>query len=248
MTEPTLNRRTLLGAAAAASTGALLPVAARGAIPARDMAAIRRAVVAGKDASVTRLQEWIRHPGIAAEKWRMDESCDFTMGLLSDAGFQMVRKMPTDGSPGIFATLDAGAQRSVGIYFMYDVKQVNPAEWDNPPYEAAIIDKPGFGRCVTGRGSVNQKGPEATFLAALHAFKAMGKKLRKVIRSRNEQAKSSLRKMGVTIVTTPQATIDAWQAAAETTWKALVGKLYTQDELDKVIKYRDEYRAKHPVK
>ena len=82
MTEPTLNRRTLLGAAAAAGTGALLPTSARGAVPARDLAAIRRAVVAGKDASVTRLQEWIRHPGIAAEKWRMDESCDFTMGLL----------------------------------------------------------------------------------------------------------------------------------------------------------------------
>lgn len=60
---------------------------------------------------------------------------------------------------------------------MYDVKQVNPAEWAHPPFEGAIIDKPGFGRVITGRGAVNQKGPEATFLAALHAFKAAGKKL-----------------------------------------------------------------------
>ena len=177
MPDKTIDRRTLLTAAAATGTGLLLPVAARGGAPKADLAAIRKAAVADKDASVTRLREWIRHPGIAAEKWRVDESCDFTMGLLRDAGFQMVKKMPTDGSPGIFATLDAGAKRSVGIYFMYDVKQVNPAEWDNPPYEAVIIDKPGFGKCVTGRGSVNQKGPEATFLAALHAFKAAGKKL-----------------------------------------------------------------------
>ena len=28
-------------------------------------------------------------------------------------------------------------------------------------------------------------------------------------------------------------------------WKEMVGKIYTQDELDTVIKYRDEYRAKH---
>ena len=172
-----LNRRSLLTAAAATGTGLLLSAAARSAAPKADLAAIRKAVVAGQPASVARLQEWIRHPGIAAEKWRLDESCDFTMGLLRDAGFQMVKKMPTDGSPGIFATLDAGAKRSVGIYFMYDVNQVNPAEWDNPPYDAVIIDKPGFGKCVTGRGSVNQKGPEATFLAALHAFKAAGKKL-----------------------------------------------------------------------
>ncbi len=168
-----IDRRTLLASAAAAS---LLPAPAFAAGKA-DMAAIRAAAVSGHDASVARLQDWIRHPGIAAEKWRMDESCEFTMGLLKDAGFQTAEKIPTDGAPGIFATLDAGAKRSVGVYFMYDVKQVNPAEWAHPPFDATIIDKPGFGKCITGRGAVNQKGPEATFLAALHAFRAAGKKL-----------------------------------------------------------------------
>lgn len=178
MTENHVDRRTLLASAAATGAGLMLAGSARAAAaPKGDLAAIRKAAEAGKDASVARLQEWIRHPGIAAEKWRIDESCDFTIGLLKDAGFQMVRKVATDGSPGIFATLDAGAKRSVGIYFMYDVKQVNPAEWEHPPFDAAIIDKPGLGKCITGRGAVNQKGPEATFLAALHAFKASGRKL-----------------------------------------------------------------------
>ncbi|MBY0519508.1 MAG: twin-arginine translocation pathway signal protein, partial [Sphingomonas sp.] len=177
MTENHVDRRTLLASAAATGAGLMLAGSARAAAaPKGDLAAIRKAAEAGKDASVARLQEWIRHPGIAAEKWRIDESCDFTIGLLKDAGFQMVRKVATDGSPGIFATLDAGAKRSVGIYFMYDVKQVNPAEWEHPPFDAAIIDKPGLGKCITGRGAVNQKGPEATFLAALHAFKASGRK------------------------------------------------------------------------
>jgi len=99
------------------------------------------------------------------------------MGMLRDAGFQMVSKIATDGSPGIFATLDAGAKRTVGIYFMYDVKQVNPAEWTTPPFEATLVDKPGFGRCIVGRGAVNQKGPETAFLGALHAIRAAGKKL-----------------------------------------------------------------------
>ena len=30
---------------------------------------------------------------------------------------------------------------------------------------------------VVGRGAVNQKGPEAAFLAALHAFRGAGRKL-----------------------------------------------------------------------
>ncbi|OYY79404.1 MAG: twin-arginine translocation pathway signal protein [Sphingomonas sp. 28-62-20] len=177
MADNDIDRRTLLASVAATSAGLMLPASAQAAARKADLAAIRKAAEAAKDASVARLQDWIRHPGIAAEKWRIDESCDFTMGLLKDAGFQMVKKMPTDGSPGIFATLDAGAKRSVGVYFMYDVKQVNPAEWAHPPFEAHIIDKPGFGKCVTGRGAVNQKGPEATFLAALHAFHAAGRKL-----------------------------------------------------------------------
>src|SRR5215468_4916501 len=99
------------------------------------------------------------------------------MQMLCDAGFQSVTKIPTDGQPGIFAMLDAGAPRTVGLYFMYDVKQVDPAEWSSPPWDAALVDKPGFGKVVIGRGAVNQKGPEATFLAALHAIRGAGRKV-----------------------------------------------------------------------
>ncbi len=60
---------------------------------------------------------------------------------------------------------------------MYDVKQFDPAEWSSPPLEAKLVDKPGVGKAVVGRGAVNQKGPEAAFLAALHAIKGAGKKM-----------------------------------------------------------------------
>ena len=151
------------------------PAAAMAADGDRD--AIRAAVEKQLPENIARIQDWIRHPGIAAENWQMEAAADYTMGLLKDAGFQMVQKVPTSGQPGIFATLDAGAKRTVGIYFMYDVKQVNPAEWSSPPFEARIVDKPGFGKVIVGRGAINQKGPEAAFLAALHAIRAAGKKL-----------------------------------------------------------------------
>jgi acetylornithine deacetylase/succinyl-diaminopimelate desuccinylase-like protein len=60
---------------------------------------------------------------------------------------------------------------------MYDVKQVNPAEWSSPPFEAALVDKPGFGKVIVGRGAINQKGPQTAFLGALHALRAAGRKL-----------------------------------------------------------------------
>jgi acetylornithine deacetylase/succinyl-diaminopimelate desuccinylase-like protein len=76
----------------------------------------------------------------------------------------------------VFATLDAGAPRTVGLYFMYDVKQFDPREWSSPPLEGRIVEKPGFGKVMVGRGAVNQKGPESAFLAALHAIRGAGRK------------------------------------------------------------------------
>jgi acetylornithine deacetylase/succinyl-diaminopimelate desuccinylase-like protein len=60
---------------------------------------------------------------------------------------------------------------------MYDVKHFDPQEWSSPPLEAAIVEKPGLGKVVMGRGAVNQKGPEAAFLAALHAIRGAGRNM-----------------------------------------------------------------------
>lgn len=55
--------------------------------------------------------------------------------LALDAGFQQAECIQTKGRPGVFATLDAGARKTLGLYFMYDVKQVDPSEWQSPPWE-----------------------------------------------------------------------------------------------------------------
>jgi hypothetical protein len=62
--------------------------------------------------ALQRLQQWIRQPSIAAENRGMNEGCELTMRMLREAGFDQVSKVPTDGQPGIFATLDAGATRT----------------------------------------------------------------------------------------------------------------------------------------
>jgi acetylornithine deacetylase/succinyl-diaminopimelate desuccinylase-like protein len=168
------ERRSLLVGAAAGA--ALLSSGAAHAAPG-ELEVIRAAVAADHDDAVRRLQQWIRHPTIAADKLNIESGADYMMQLARDAGFQKVEKVPTAGSPGVFATLNAGARRWVGIYFMYDVKQFNPAEWTHPPTEGRLVDRPGTGRVIFGRGAVNQKGPETAFLAALHAFRAAGRKL-----------------------------------------------------------------------
>src|SRR5882672_11508221 len=168
-----MMRRTFLHGAAAVGAAAMLP---RRAWAAADLKPIYQQVEKRHDEAVARLQEWIRQPTIAAESRGIPEGRDLTMRLLRDAGFGKVEAVSTDGHPGIFATLDAGAPRTIGLYFMYDVKQVDPKEWSSPPWEAKLVDLPRLGKVVMGRGAVNQKGPEATFLAALHAIRGAGKK------------------------------------------------------------------------
>ena len=74
--------------------------------------------------------------------------------------------------------------------------------------------------------------------------KAGSKKLRKVLRKANEDAKATMTRKGVTIVNTPQAVVDEFTKNALEVQKSLAGSVYSQEELDMVLKYREEFRAK----
>jgi acetylornithine deacetylase/succinyl-diaminopimelate desuccinylase-like protein len=167
----THRRRLLQGAAAAAAFAPFAALAASG-----DMDAVKKAVETGHDGNVKRLRDWIALPSIAAENRAMEEGCRYMMSLATDAGFTNVQRVGTDGHPGVFGVMDNGAKHWLGLYFMYDVKQFEPAEWSSPPLEGRIVDKPGLGKVLVGRGATNQKGPESAMLAALHALRAAGKK------------------------------------------------------------------------
>ncbi len=139
---PKATRRDFLGVTASTAAALALPRLALG----QDALAGIKAEIQKRHAEgLERYQQWVKQPSIAAENRGMNEGCELMMKMAKDAGFQSVSKVPTDGQPSVFATLDAGAKRTVGVYFMYDVKQVDPAEWSSPPWDAALVDKPGFG-------------------------------------------------------------------------------------------------------
>jgi acetylornithine deacetylase/succinyl-diaminopimelate desuccinylase-like protein len=167
------TRRSFLGTTAGTAAAIALPRLARAAPD--DRAAVEAEAKRRHDESLERLRAWIRLPSIAAESRAMNEGCEHMMQLALEAGFTGVKRVDTKGHPSVFGVLDAGAKRTVGLYFMSDVKQADPAEWSSPPFEARLVDKPGFGKVVMGRGAVNQKGPEAALLGALVAIRAAGR-------------------------------------------------------------------------
>ncbi|HEY5920119.1 MAG TPA: TRAP transporter substrate-binding protein DctP [Kofleriaceae bacterium] len=71
------------------------------------------------------------------------------------------------------------------------------------------------------------------------------KKARTVIRRANEDARKTLLRKGITVVDVPKEMIDELSGVAAEVQSELIGKVYSKEELDMVVKYRDEYRAKH---
>jgi len=166
-----IDRRTFLAGAAAA---ALSPTGR--AASTADLKPVVDEIEKRHDEILHAIGEWIKQPTIAAENRGVDEGCEAMMRLLRVIGCDQVTKCPTDLHPGVFATLDAGAPKTLAVYIMYDVKQVDPSEWASPPFEPTLTDKPGIGKVLVGRGAVNSKGPQGAFLAAVHAIRSAGRK------------------------------------------------------------------------
>src|SRR5438477_10727959 len=101
-----------------------------------DLNSIKAEITKHHDEAVKRLHDWIAQVSIAAEDRGYPEGAEYMVWLAREAGFQQARMVSTEGKPGVFATLDAGAAKTVGLYFMYDVKQFDPAEWTSDPTDA----------------------------------------------------------------------------------------------------------------
>jgi len=175
MTTDITRREFLQTSAAGAASAAIVGPTAL--FAATDQDAVVAEIARQHDATVKMLRDWIALPSIAAENLNYPQGAEYMARLARDAGFTRVDTIQTAGKPGVFATLDAGAATTLALYFMYDVKQYDPSEWSAPPLEGRIVDRPGVGGIMIGRGAVNTKGPQTALLAALHAFKAAGRKL-----------------------------------------------------------------------
>src|SRR5919204_3328253 len=170
-----MNRREFLQTSVAGA--ASVAIGGPGVFAPGDQDAVAAEIAKQHDATVQMLRDWIALSSIAAENLNYPQGAEYMARLARDAEFTRVDVIPTAGKPGVFATLDAGAATTLALYFMYDVKQYDASEWSSPPLEGRIVDRPGVGKIMVGRGATNTKGPQIACLAALQAFKAAGRKL-----------------------------------------------------------------------
>ncbi|HEV2129926.1 MAG TPA: M20/M25/M40 family metallo-hydrolase, partial [Longimicrobiaceae bacterium] len=115
------------------------------------------------------VRRWLRQPSISAENVGIQQMAEMLRDDLRRIGFQEAELVPTSGHPGVWGYYDAGAEKTLAIYMMYDVQPVEPEGWRVPPFEAQLVDHQ-HGRVVMARGATNQKGPQRAFLNAVEAI------------------------------------------------------------------------------
>ena len=133
---------------------------------------VYRHIDANLDDHIAHLQRWLRQPSISAQDVGIDAMAQLLVDDFKAMGFAEAELVPTDGHPGVWGYYDAGAEKTLMVYMMYDVQPVNPDDWESPPFEANLVDH-STGKVIMARGATNQKGPQRAFLNALQSIIAV---------------------------------------------------------------------------
>ncbi|MDO6413225.1 M20/M25/M40 family metallo-hydrolase [Sphingomonas sp. BIUV-7] len=137
------------------------------------------------DEHVVNLQKWIQQPSISNTGEGIQESAEMVKGFLDQLGCQKTQvfdvgktKYGTQGNPVVYGKCDEGAKKTLIVYWQGDTMPVTqPDLWKAPPFEGRLVEQAPFKKVLIGRGAINSKGPEMTFLNALMSIKAVTGKL-----------------------------------------------------------------------
>jgi acetylornithine deacetylase/succinyl-diaminopimelate desuccinylase-like protein len=129
-------------------------------------------IEANSEAHLQTLQRWVRQRSISAQNDGIAEMAAMLAGDLEALGFSEVAVVPSAGHPGVWGYYDAGAEKTLIVYMMYDVQPVNEEDWQSPPFAAEVVEHK-HGQVLMGRAATNQKGPQRAFLNAVDSIRSV---------------------------------------------------------------------------
>lgn len=124
-----------------------------------------------------KVQELIRQPSISAENRGVRECAELIKRYLQDLGCKDSKLVETSGFPVVYGKYDAGADKTIVVYMMYDTQPIDDPGWSVPPLEGKVVDQPPFGKCIMARGAINTKGELRAFLNACESIQATGQEI-----------------------------------------------------------------------
>jgi acetylornithine deacetylase/succinyl-diaminopimelate desuccinylase-like protein len=124
-----------------------------------------------------KVQGLIRQPSISAENKGVRECAELIKKHLQNLGCKDPKLVETSGFPVVYGKYDAGAEKTIVVYMMYDTQPVDDPGWSVPPLEGKVVDQPPFGKCIMARGAINTKGELQAFLNACESIQATGQEI-----------------------------------------------------------------------
>lgn len=137
-----------------------------------DHDAVYEFIDANIESHIGELQRWLRQRSISAQSDGIYEMAEMLRDDLHALGFAEAELVETDGHPGVWGYYDAGAEKTLLLYMMYDVQPVNEEDWQSPPFAAELVEHE-LGTVLMARGATNQKGPQRAFLNAVQSIIAV---------------------------------------------------------------------------
>ncbi len=121
------------------------------------------------DRHLEHLRRWVRQRSISAQNDGIHEMARLVADDLEALGFVDVELVETPGHPGVFGHYDAGADKTLLVYMMYDVQPIEDNWRIDDPFAGTLVEDE-RGTVLMARGATNQKGPQRAFLNALDAI------------------------------------------------------------------------------
>ncbi|MHA1979365.1 MAG: M20/M25/M40 family metallo-hydrolase [Candidatus Hodarchaeales archaeon] len=121
---------------------------------------------------ILRFQEFIRQRSISQTGEGIEECAELLKTYLGALGCQTTRLVEGQYSPIVYAKYNAGAEKTLIVYSMYDVQPADDiSQWQVPPFEGKIVEMTPFKKVLMGRGAINTKGPLIAFVNAVSTIK-----------------------------------------------------------------------------
>jgi acetylornithine deacetylase/succinyl-diaminopimelate desuccinylase-like protein len=118
---------------------------------------------------LNRVREFLRQKSISATGEGIRETSQIVKNFITEIGGE-TEYCGEEDFPIVYGRVNAGNQKTLIIYGMYDVQPVDEHKWSCPPFGAEIKDLPNLGPCVIARGAVNSKGALAGLFNALRSI------------------------------------------------------------------------------
>ena len=133
---------------------------------------LHRQVEKNWDRHLRETRRILKIPSVSVTGEGIQETADAVDDMLSELGAKTRQFRATKKShPLVYGHLDVGAEKSLGVYGMYDVQPPgDPDEWDYPPFGATIVKKKPYGEILVNRGAYNSK---ASLVGTILAVKTM---------------------------------------------------------------------------